>query len=204
MLQSANNSPVYRRIPHDGSTLFQMDINGSYTFQTAGCSNVRILASTGPVHIRLDDGDEIPMRAGMSYRAPNGFSKITLTNKTGAVNAIDVIWSDGEIKDDALQLSGTVKVAVAGTVVAADEISLAAWGAATVSPTATNRRRVIIKNPISNAYPFRIGGSTNYPTSTKGYELDPGEQLVMLTNGDVVALNAGPVAQKIISMREND
>jgi len=196
MLQSANNSPVYRRIPHDGTTLFQMEINGSYTFQTAGCSNVRILASTGPVHIRLDDGDEIPMRAGMSYRAPNGFSKITLTNKTGAINAIDVIWSDGEIKDDALQLSGTVKTQVGNTVTGITHVVVTAGGTSTLVAALGTRRRITVKNSIANAYAFNIGGSGT-AWSNLGVDLDPGEQMVFETSGQINVYNKAPYSQTI-------
>ncbi len=211
-MQNASISPAYNRIPSDGVTPFVMQIDDSLRFPTAGCRYFRVLAATAALHIRFDDGPEIPMRAGMSYRAPVNFSWVTITNRSGAANTIDLVWSDGEITDDALQLSGTL-AGIASTVTvnqvkgssfgAVVDVSVPALSQATVSTSSASRRRHYVSNPSTNAYPFRIGGSTT-PTATSGFELQPGEMLIIETTTNVKAFNLAPYPQTITATQEND
>lgn len=211
-MQNASISPAYNRIPSDGVTPFVMQINDSLRFPTAGCRYFRVLAATAALHIRFDDGPEIPMRAGMSYRAPFNFSWVTITNRSGAANTIDMVWSDGEITDDALQLSGTL-AGIASTVTvnnvkgslfsAAVDVSVSALSQVQVSASSTSRRRNFISNPSTNFYPFRIGGSTA-PTATMGAELNPGETYIIETTTSIRAFNLAPYPQTITVTQEND
>lgn len=209
MLASSPN-PVYTRIPADGVTPFTLTAGNSNRYPAAGCRYFRVLASSGVLHVRFDDGPEIPMRAGMAYRAPVNFSWVTLSNRGGSDITIDVAWADGEITDDAVQLLGSltgitnpVKTFVGANIIGVTHVSLSAGSVTTFLSASATRRRVTVKNPIANAYPVTLGGSTG-PWANIGMQLNPGEQVSFETTGSVSAYNFAPYAQNITCTAEDE
>lgn len=64
------------------------------------------------IEVNLDDGEYIIIRQGLKYETEPGgvFHKVKLNNNTGFPVVVELIAGFGDIKDDSVFFSGTVKV----------------------------------------------------------------------------------------------
>lgn len=86
---------------------FTIPANGSFTLLVEG-SYYRILSSSGALEVKRDGGSGVgPIYAGQGERDQE-FKRITLVDKTGAINSGYIIISDGTFVDD--RITGEVSV----------------------------------------------------------------------------------------------
>lgn len=197
------NNPISTQFIRQTRT---MGVGENLSFPCDGCRFFRVLASTADVHVSFDDGSFVPMRVGMSYRAPVSFSKITFENRSGASNAVDLVFADGDIGDDALSVANNLNVTVSrgATSRGVADVSVPASSYSALLTSISTRRRVLLVNPAHNLFPFRIGGPSGIPTATMGVLLYPGETFMTENRATVAAFNTAPYAQSITIHREDD
>ena len=86
---------------------FTIPANGSFTLLVEG-SYYRILSSSGALEVKRNGGSGVgPIYAGQGERDEE-FKRITLVDKTGAINSGYIIISDGTFVDD--RITGEVSV----------------------------------------------------------------------------------------------
>jgi len=124
---------------------FTIPANGSFTLLVEG-SYYRILSSTGSLEVRRDGGSGVgPIYAGQGERDEE-FKRITLVDKTGAINSGYIIISDGTFVDD--RITGEVSVIDGGK---ARTIANSSYcSVVTCAGTATNYSHVQIWNPVGS------------------------------------------------------
>jgi len=121
---------------------FTIPANGSFTLLVEG-SYYRILSSSGALEVKRDGGSGVgPIYAGQGERDEE-FKRITLVDKTGAINSGYIIISDGTFVDD--RITGEVSVIDGGK---ARTLSNAAFaGTSGAAAVAANIPSVGLWNP---------------------------------------------------------
>lgn len=186
---------------------FDQDLaaNESYTIALAG-DYVRVVASTGEVEVRTDQGDVLNLQQGMGVHRPGRrWSSLTLTDKSGATNSVELVIGDGVVLDDnRTSINGTVTVQ--GNTGSADDAVLALPGggnylqdAVDATMTASTATLIIaglsadagrwIQSDPANSSEVRIGNNTL--TGSRGIALQPGESVYVPSLGAVYGWTSG-------------
>lgn len=173
-----------------GSPVFQADgmKRGLRVFAANTFDNVRITGVAGQAvrFILGMDDVQISTSDGAAVSVPGG----VVVNNTNAnpvpVNAIGATFTAANVGIlSPSALSGVVDVsALAGAsavIVAADAVS--------------KEREVVVKNLFANTAAVRVGDAT--VAANKGYELQPGEAVVLNTLGAVSFFNPGAAPQSV-------
>lgn len=130
---------------------FTIQPNGSFTLLVEG-SFYRIQESTGALEVRRDGGSGIgPIYSGQGEREEE-FKRLTLVDKTGAINKGFIVISDGSFVDD--RVTGSVEVIDGGKSRTLVDLSMMAYGSSTAG---ANIAHVQLWNPVGSTRNLVVG-----------------------------------------------
>jgi hypothetical protein len=149
--------------------------NGSITIAATG-GFVRCLVSAIDLKLIVDDRAQMYFAAGMAYSPPNaaGFKRLELVNETASATTVTLAIGWGELKDDRVNLSGTIPVK--GTATTFTDNGNITVGTTTVTVLAANasRTRAVIRAGINDLWlgPTSPVSSAGEPTVPAGGEME--------------------------------
>lgn len=161
----------------------------------------RVLAQSGGTLVVAfgQNGREVPYQgAGVGYRCPVLFDRVTLINTGGTSMTITIGLANGQIYDDRLNVSGVVNVA--GTVTVSGDVesltttnafnhgqvSVAATATLIKAANASRRSITILNNDVNDLY---VGNSGSVTTGN-GFIVKSGSALTLNYNGAIYGIAA--------------
>lgn len=179
----ATNNQYVRRysLPLQAGIPQTVEINGDFW-------RVDTLSAGTAITITFDDQHSFVAKAGWQGR--RGFTRVTVVSTV--VQTVELFLGSGDLSADTATVtisSATFTPDVLNTVQNPADVSIAAAASDLVSGGAATKRETIIKNPSSNPDSLRLGGST--VAAAAGFELEPGESIVVDGNQAIYAYNTG-------------
>lgn len=133
---------------------------------------VRVVTASGPVEITPNEDQPLAgMRQGMSYRAPQSFSRVSFLSET--TQTIEVMIGFGNVSDD--RVNGQIDTKSQGATLATDSHTLST-SASEILAENEARRSAIIQN-IDASITVYVGVSG--VTTGNGLKLKPGQSVTL-------------------------
>lgn len=131
------------------------------------------------------ESDLIQLRAGYGRLIAGGDGQLV-----SIINAVEIDDSTPPhvVVDDMPPVSVSATVNQSNQVTPLADVTLTAAAATQIAAANSSRKEIMIKNPVANTAAVRIGDAT--AAANVGFELEPGESLVVTTTAAVYAYSA--------------
>ncbi|AUR98311.1 hypothetical protein NVP1249A_17 [Vibrio phage 1.249.A._10N.261.55.B9] len=153
-----------------------------------------VIGASGSVEIQFDDGVFITRNEGMGGSVD--YQRVTV--KSPINQTVTLALGTGTVYDARATVNANINTVIqqSNTVSNVADVTIAATTAGIVVAANANRTELLIKNPSSNPSSVRIGDNVSTGAAS-GFELEPGESVIINTTAAVNAYNTGTVAQTI-------
>lgn len=174
-----------------------MAANATRILQRVG-NKVAVYTGTGLTLKLYPSGQVLVMDAGVVIEVDQ-FDRVEITNGA-SIQDVVVYAGSGDYNDGRSNITATLSATISPstTLVANADVSIASSAQGLVSAGAATKREVIISNPVTNTCTFRIGDTATLD-ATHGFQLDPGQSIILNTSAAVYAYNAGGATESLSS-----
>lgn len=142
---------------------------------------------SGSVKLSFNDLEEVTPFVGMAFELPEGFNTDTIAVRetAGAAASIELVYSDGVIKNQATTISGAIQVTDGDTLSTPAPVTAGSTATSLVATTTSDSRTLLIQN-LSTSENLYVGDSNvGNDASPRGLLVEPKGALEIRTRAQV-------------------